>query len=80
MNTANLQLRGLVMAIAAVLEALKCSGVLTAEELDEALDTAEKTGERRSRAQRVHRRQPRRGVLPHKSLTLGFGEREFVKL
>ncbi len=41
MNTTNLQLRGLVMAVAAILEALKCSGVLTAEELGEALEACQ---------------------------------------
>jgi hypothetical protein len=42
MNTANLQLRGLVMALAAIVEVMKRNGLMTADELDEALSTAEK--------------------------------------
>lgn len=41
MNTANLQLEGLYLAVAAVNRALVRSGILTAAEVDAALDAAE---------------------------------------
>ena len=43
MNTANLQLEGLYLAIAAVNNALVAKGLLTREELHTALRTAEET-------------------------------------
>jgi len=43
MNTANLQLEGLLMAVAAVNQALVAKGVLTTEDLDRALATSEQT-------------------------------------
>jgi hypothetical protein len=43
MNTANLQLEGLVMAIAAINQQLVAKGVLTAGEVDKALALAEAT-------------------------------------
>jgi len=43
MNTANLQLEGLYLAIAAVNKALVANGVLTQKEIDTALRTAEET-------------------------------------
>ena len=43
MNTANLQLEGLVMAIASITQALVAKGALTPEEVDKALATAEQT-------------------------------------
>jgi hypothetical protein len=43
MNTANLQLEGLVMAIAAINQQLVAKGVLTANEVDRALALAEAT-------------------------------------
>lgn len=43
MNTANLQLEGLVMAIASITKALVANGSLTTEEVDKALATAEQT-------------------------------------
>ena len=43
MNTANLQLEGLVMAIASLTQALVARGALTTEEVDTALATAEQT-------------------------------------
>jgi hypothetical protein len=41
MNTANLQLEGLLVALAALLDALQRKGLLTREELDAALSEAE---------------------------------------
>ena len=41
MNTANLQLEGLMMAVAAVNQALVAKGLLTTEELDRALAVSE---------------------------------------
>ncbi|MCW5715829.1 MAG: hypothetical protein KIT43_15065 [Bauldia sp.] len=41
MNTANLQLEGLYLAVAAVNRALVRNGILTAAEIDAALDAAE---------------------------------------
>ena len=46
MNTANLQLEGLIMAFAAVSEAIVKKGLITHEELGEALAHAEKAVER----------------------------------
>lgn len=43
MNTANLQLEGLLMAVAAVNQALVAKGVLTTAELDRALAVSEQT-------------------------------------
>lgn len=43
MNTANLQLEGLLMALAAVNQALVAKGVLATEEIDHALALAEQT-------------------------------------
>ena len=43
MNPANLQLQGLLLALYALLDAVKQKGLLTADELDEAFDTAEAT-------------------------------------
>ena len=43
MNTANLQIEGLLLAVAAVNQALVSKGVLTAEELDRALAVSEQT-------------------------------------
>jgi hypothetical protein len=43
MNTANLQLEGLLMAIAAVNQALVAKGVLATEEIDHALAVCEQT-------------------------------------
>ena len=43
MNTANLQLEGLYMAIAALTEALKQKGLLSAGEVDVALSRAERS-------------------------------------
>jgi hypothetical protein len=43
MNTANLQLEGLLMAVAAVNQALVAKGLLTTEELDRALAISEQT-------------------------------------
>ena len=43
MNTANLQLEGLLMAIAAVNQALVAKGVLATEEIDRALAISEQT-------------------------------------
>ena len=43
MNTANLQLEGLYIAVAAITNALVVKGVLTREEVDGALRVAEKT-------------------------------------
>ncbi|MET3925913.1 hypothetical protein [Devosia sp. 2618] len=43
MNTANLQLEGLLMAVAAVNQALVVKGVLTTEELDHTLAVTEQT-------------------------------------
>lgn len=43
MNSANLQLEGLVMAIASVNQALVAKGALTTAELDRALAVAEQT-------------------------------------
>lgn len=43
MNTANLQLEGLLMAIAAINQALVCKGLLTTAELDRALAISEQT-------------------------------------
>lgn len=43
MNTANLQLEGLVMAIASLTQALVAKGALTGEEVDTALARAEQT-------------------------------------
>jgi hypothetical protein len=43
MNTANLQLEGLYMAIAAMTEALKQKGLLDAKEVDAALARAERS-------------------------------------
>lgn len=43
MNTANLQLEGLLMAVAAVNQALVAKGVLTTAEIDRALTITEQT-------------------------------------
>ena len=43
MNTANLQLEGLCMALAALVESLKAKGALTADEVDLALARAERS-------------------------------------
>lgn len=43
MNTANLQLQGLLMAVAAVNQALVAKGVLTTAEMDRALAVSEQT-------------------------------------
>ena len=43
MNTANLQIEGLLMAVAAVNKALVAKGVLATEELDRALAICEQT-------------------------------------
>jgi hypothetical protein len=43
MNTANLQLEGLCMAIAALVELLKNKGLVSAEEVDKAFEGAERT-------------------------------------
>lgn len=43
MNTANLQLEGLLMAIASVNQALVAKGLLTTDELDRALAISEQT-------------------------------------
>ena len=40
MNTANLQLEGLLLALSALLSALESKGLLTRQELDAALDHA----------------------------------------
>lgn len=42
MNTANLQLRGLVMALAALIAQMQRNGLLSSAEIEEALVTAEK--------------------------------------
>jgi hypothetical protein len=41
MNAANLQLEGLLLALYALLDAVKSKGLLTEQEIDEALATAE---------------------------------------
>ena len=41
MNPANLQLQGLLLALYALLDAVKQKGLMTPDELDEAFDTAE---------------------------------------
>lgn len=41
MNTANLQLEGLYLVVAALIEALVSKGVLSREDVDEALKRAE---------------------------------------
>jgi hypothetical protein len=41
MNTANLQLEGLLVAISSILDVMKRKGLLTQQDIDEALDTAE---------------------------------------
>lgn len=41
MNSANLQLEGLLLALYALLGAIKDKGLLTEQEIDEALETAE---------------------------------------
>ena len=46
MNTANLQLEGLYLALAAINRALVSSGVLTADQLNAALDDAAATAQR----------------------------------
>ena len=46
MNTANLQLEGLYLAVAAINRALVNNGVLTADQLDNALGEAVMTAER----------------------------------
>ena len=43
MNTANLQLEGLLMAIAGINQALVAKGVLTSEEIDHSLAVSEQT-------------------------------------
>lgn len=43
MNTANLQLEGLLMAIAGINQALVAKGVLTSEEIDRSLAVSEQT-------------------------------------
>ncbi len=43
MNTANLQLGGLLMAVSSLLEAMKRKGLMTQQEIEEALDSAEAT-------------------------------------
>ena len=43
MNPANLQLQGLLLALYALLDAVKHKGLLTMQELDDALATAEAT-------------------------------------
>ena len=42
MNTANLQLEGLYLALGALIHALRTKGILSAEEIDAALGLAEK--------------------------------------
>lgn len=42
MNTANLQLEGLLLAVAAVMDAIRTKGLLDTHELDAALAAAEK--------------------------------------
>jgi len=44
MNTANLQMEGLLLALAALLDAMKRNGLLSREEVQAALDQAEKAG------------------------------------
>jgi hypothetical protein len=46
MNTANLQLEGLIMAVAAISEAITQKGILTHEEIGQALLVAEKAAVR----------------------------------
>lgn len=43
MNTANLQLEGLCMAVAALVEVLKNKGLVSAAEIDKAFEGAERT-------------------------------------
>lgn len=52
MNTANLQLEGLLLSLSALVETMRRKGLLTAEEIESALDDAE------AGAQRVDRREP----------------------
>jgi len=40
MNVANLQLQGMLLAITALLDAMKLKGVMNGQEIDEALETA----------------------------------------
>lgn len=42
MNTANLQLEGLLVGLSAVLRSLRQKGLLTAEDIDSTLDAAER--------------------------------------
>lgn len=49
MNTANLQLEGLYLAVAAINECLVAKGVLTRDELNSALDRAEQAALRDDR-------------------------------
>jgi hypothetical protein len=41
MNVANLQLEGMLLALMALLDSMKCKGVMNAQEIDDALETAE---------------------------------------
>ena len=44
MNTANLQMEGLLLALAALLDAMKRNGLLSREDVQAALEQAEKAG------------------------------------
>ena len=46
MNTANLQLEGLLLAVAALVDALKAKGLVTEADVDAALATAERAATR----------------------------------
>jgi hypothetical protein len=49
MNTANLQLEGLLLALSSLLAAMKAKGLLTQLEIDSALEEAERFAERDTR-------------------------------
>ncbi|MGA3303734.1 MAG: hypothetical protein ABSC72_10655 [Methylovirgula sp.] len=51
MNTANLQLEGLLLSLSALVEAMRRKGLLTADEIDQALDDAEAGAQRANRCE-----------------------------
>lgn len=53
MNTANLQLEGLLMAVAAINQALVSKGVLTSDEIEHALHVCEQTAQGDDRSEQL---------------------------
>lgn len=64
MNTANLQIEGLLLAVSRLLEALRRKGVLTQQEIDAALKEAEDAATRDAASRNISAAQAEGMVFP----------------